>query len=297
VFNRFFKYDENQEIILKESKEISKCEDKIESPYDMDARFRTKRDTQWTGYVVHLTETCNDNTVNLVTDVYTTPADVHDSKATEIIQSNLASKGLLPKKHIVDTGYVSIDHIVNSKKKFNIDIVGKLKRSVRWQNKLIGAYTSKDFNIDWDNNRVQCPQGKYSGSWKEHASNRINVAFRLKDCKYCSAKNLCTQSNKRNLNILQKEYSDKQNEILELMQTDDFKNEYSKRAGIEGTISQAVRRTDMRKSRYIGLQKTRLQESLKASAMNLFRLADWFSGKAREFTRESRFYQLRPITL
>jgi len=34
--------------------------DRVEAPYDTDARFRSKRDTSWTGYMVHLTETCRD---------------------------------------------------------------------------------------------------------------------------------------------------------------------------------------------------------------------------------------------
>src|SRR4051812_21652138 len=32
--------------------------DRIESPYDTDARFRSKAGMSWTGYMVHLTETC-----------------------------------------------------------------------------------------------------------------------------------------------------------------------------------------------------------------------------------------------
>lgn len=31
----------------------------MDSPYDPDARFGNKRSTTWTGYKVHLTETCD----------------------------------------------------------------------------------------------------------------------------------------------------------------------------------------------------------------------------------------------
>src|ERR671932_2102576 len=34
-------------------------ENRIESPYDLEARFRTKGGMSWTGYLVHLTETCD----------------------------------------------------------------------------------------------------------------------------------------------------------------------------------------------------------------------------------------------
>jgi transposase len=46
----------------------------ISSPYDPDARYGKKRNTEWTGYKVHLTETCDDDTPNLITDGTTTPA-------------------------------------------------------------------------------------------------------------------------------------------------------------------------------------------------------------------------------
>ena len=50
--------------------------------------------------------------------------------------------------------------------------------------------------------------------------------------------------------------------------TAEFKKEYSKRSGIEGTISQGVRGFHLRQSRYIGLAKTRLQHILTAAAIN-----------------------------
>ena len=54
----------------------------IESPYDTEARNRTKRKTNWTGYVVHLTETCDKDMPLVITDVETTPA-------TTIIQGEM----------------------------------------------------------------------------------------------------------------------------------------------------------------------------------------------------------------
>ena len=40
--------------------------DRVESPYDIDARFRAKSGTDWTGYMVHLTETCDPGLPRLV---------------------------------------------------------------------------------------------------------------------------------------------------------------------------------------------------------------------------------------
>ena len=40
--------------------------DRVESPYDTEARFRAKAGTNWTGYMVHLTETCDKGRPHLV---------------------------------------------------------------------------------------------------------------------------------------------------------------------------------------------------------------------------------------
>lgn len=41
----------------------------IVSPYDREARLGVKRDTEWTGYKVHLTETCDNDLPHLITNV------------------------------------------------------------------------------------------------------------------------------------------------------------------------------------------------------------------------------------
>jgi transposase len=44
---------------------------RITSPYDLDVRYSTKRDTQWVGYKLHLTETCEPAHPDLITQVLT----------------------------------------------------------------------------------------------------------------------------------------------------------------------------------------------------------------------------------
>jgi len=86
----------------------------ISSPYDPDARWSKKRETTWTGYKVHLTETCDDDSPHLVTNVETTQAPVADHMMTSVIHTHLAEQDLLPSEHIVDTGYMTSDHVVTS---------------------------------------------------------------------------------------------------------------------------------------------------------------------------------------
>ena len=69
--------------------------------------------------------------------------------------------------------------------------------------------------------------------------------------------------------------------------TAQFKARYDARAGIEGTLSQGLRVCDLRRARYIGLAKTRLQPILTAAALNLCRLGDWWDGTPLATTRQS----------
>lgn len=76
--------------------------------------------------------------------------------------------------------------------------------------------------------------------------------------------------------------------------TAEWKDRYALRAGVEGTISQGVRAFGLRRSRYVGLHKTRLQHVLTAAAMNLVRADAWLAGTPFAKTRTSRFAALRP---
>jgi transposase len=66
------------------------------------------------------------------------------------------------------------------------------------------------------------------------------------------------------------------------------------RAGIEGTISQATRKFDLRRCRYIGLVKTQLQHAITAAALNLTRVVAWLQEIPKAQTRRSRLAALAP---
>jgi hypothetical protein len=67
---------------------------------------------------------------------------------------------------------------------------------------------------------------------------------------------------------------------------------YGVRAGIEGRLSQAIRRCGLRRSRYVGLAKTRLQHVATAAALNVVRLDAWLRSRPRAATRRSRLVRL-----
>ena len=74
--------------------------------------------------------------------------------------------------------------------------------------------------------------------------------------------------------------------------TDEGRRLYAQRQGVEGTISQAVRAFGLRRSRYVGLAKTGLQQVCTAAAMNASRVVRWLDGVPRARTRVTRFAAL-----
>jgi hypothetical protein len=93
----------------------------ITSLYDTEARNRTKRDTNWTGYTVHITDTCDRDAPHLITKVETTPATTGDVEMTQVIPQAFCDKHLLPKEHIVDTAYVDAQHLFTSETQSGIN--------------------------------------------------------------------------------------------------------------------------------------------------------------------------------
>ena len=83
----------------------------LTTPYDPEARYSRKRARapagQWVGYTVHLTESCDEAGPHRITDVVTTPAPAPDNTVTGEIQGRLAARGLAPREHLVDAGYVA----------------------------------------------------------------------------------------------------------------------------------------------------------------------------------------------
>ena len=174
--------------------------DRVESPYDTDVRFRSKSGTSWTGYMVHLTETCDEGMPHLIVHADTTPANVHEAQRTAPIHDALAAKDLAPSEHLVDSAYVSADHLVTARTRHGIDLVGPGRRNLSWQSRSgSNAFALDDFAVDWDREIARCPEGKESAGWTSGPRHRgsgsiIHVQFRAADCRACPSRARCTRS-------------------------------------------------------------------------------------------------------
>jgi hypothetical protein len=270
---------------------------RLESPYDTDARARTKATRHWVGYMVHFTETCDADAPHLVVHAETTPANVHEAMRITPIHAALAAKGLAPSEHLVDAAYVSARHIVAARGHHGIDLVGPARPDQSWQNQEGGALQVTDFRVGWAHRIVRCPEGRESAGWGEYKNNAsgrtyIRAGFRPADCRSCASKPRCTRAASRRLTLHPRPEHEALMAARARYESEAGRRLCARRQGIEGTLSQGTRAFGLRRARYRGLAKVGLQSVAIAAALNLDRLAMGFAKRPLAVTRTSRFATL-----
>jgi transposase len=271
---------------------------RVDSPYDPEARYGIKRTTEWIGYKVHFTEVCSPDVPHLITNVDTVAAYSADAEHLARGQDLLAEQELLPTRQFMDGAYVGTQLILESRKKHGIEVIGPMKPNSHHSQEAEG-YDITAFKIDWEHRFATCPQGKRSSGWWQNTSKtgRVTIAtkFSRTDCRNCAVNRICTKNGdkkSRKLTMLPREEHELLTAARAERQTPEWKKKYNMRAGIEGTFSQGVRSAGLRKSRYRGQAKTHLQNVSIACAINLQRLADHSSGILPAQTRTSAIARL-----
>ena len=290
---------------------------RITSPYDPDARWAAKgADLIWNGYKVHLTETCDPpaqgpiptatknpthERPNFIVSVATTDASVPDSAMVEPIHTTLAQRALLPGEHLLDSGYPSVPAVLQAARQWGITLVSPLRADQSRQARDGAGHDRTAFTIDFDAQQARCPQGQASTWWTpvrdQRGSAAIKIGFAAGTCRPCPVREQCTHATMTNgigrqLKVPSREIYQTQQAARAEQSTADWRTRYAARAGIEGTIGQAVTVTGTRHARYRGLPKTRLQHVFSAVALNLIRLDAYWNGHPLDRTRTSHLSRL-----
>jgi hypothetical protein len=146
------------------------------------------------------------------------------------------------------------------------------------------------FTIDFDREQATCPQGAVSTMWnpaRAKGEDVIVVTFPASTCIPCPVRSQCTRSaqRRRQLTLRPRVLHETLQNARAEQTTDDWKARYRARAGIEGTISQAVTIAGGRRARYTGIDKVHLEHAFAATAVNLIRLDVWWTGIPLQRTR------------
>jgi len=253
-------------------------EERIVSPYDPEARSSRKRNMVWLGYKVHLTETCDQDPTcpHLLTHVETTPATLQDTEVLAPIGEQLRAKDLAPAEHYVDQGYPSGPELVRQAR-LGTQIIGPVGQDTSWQQREQTGYALDDFALDWPGQVATCPQGHQNVGWTQPHDRRqqptVVIRFATATCRNCAVRIQCTRGQEgRTLTLTPPEVHAALQQRRAEQTSPVFVQQYALRAGVEGTISQVVRTTRLRRSPYAGLPKTHLHHLALTAGLNLKRI-------------------------
>ncbi|MET7841137.1 transposase [Streptomyces sp. NPDC005356] len=251
---------------------------RFDSPYDTDAHYCVKNGLEWSGYRATFTECCDHDRPENVVHAAATIAPVQNGTLLEEIHADLAVLSLLPSEHLVDAAYPTPARVARARRIHGVTLTGPIPTASGRTAPPDPAFVKSAFRADWDTHTLTCPAGHTSRPWQQLTLNQhpyLQATFRAATCRSSPQRPRCTSRADRSRSVtLQptRELHEIQIGNWADQDTQQWKDRYAMRAGVEALNSQAVRALGLRRSRYRGLPKTRLHTVLTAAACNVVRV-------------------------
>jgi transposase len=263
----------------------------IQTPHDPEARYSRKRNFEWLGDKVQVTETEDEAYPHIITDIVATDSNQTDYEELPHIQDRLIQRQCQPGEHYVDAGYMSGPNLAHSRD-LEIDLIGPLPEVITPQERLPDGITQAQFQMDPQKKVVTCPKGHQARN-PSLIANTWSFHFPQKVCAACSLHSRCC-TGKGGRTVGMNIHYDLVQAARFRQKTEAFKKDYHQhRSGVEGSLSALVRGHGMRVSRYIGQKKRNVQAIFTGCAANLKRTARWLAGE-RPQVRYEKSWTLNP---
>ena len=257
-------------VVVKERKQIPS--DSLQNPSDPDASYSGHKGQ---GYQVQVMETYTDTddkaekarTLNLITHVEVERAHQSDANALIPAIESAQEKDLCPKQLLADSLYGSDQNVQTAATK-GVEVISPPMGAEKQ-----GAIGLSDFHIEKSGKVISCPQGHAPIHWKRKKT-RYCAGFNPDHCKGCPNQGICPAQPGKKAFYLR--FTDKQMRIAlrrSATDSDEFKDRYRWRAGVEATMSEYDRRTGVKKLRVRGFRAVRYCAILKALGLNILRAA------------------------
>lgn len=261
--------DDDNPVTVKKPKEIPS--DSLQNPSDPDSTYSGHKGQ---GYQVQVMETYNKDQepkrrkkdLNLITHVEVEPANQSDAKAIIPAIESATKRDLAPKELLADSLYDSDDNHRDAAKQ-GVEVIAPVMG-----NSKEGTIGLADFELSDKGHVLCCPQGHAPA--KTRKKKRYSAAFALQHCRKCPNQGIC--SVKKGGKYYYLRYTAKEMRVAKRRayeQTDDFKDRYRWRAGVEATMSEYDRRTGVKRLRVRGFRAVRFCAILKATGLNILRAA------------------------
>ena len=276
-------YGENFEEVGEEAVEQRRAQPPgaVHNPHDPEAQWSRKNGTagkEWVGYKAQVAETVEERsgdgkapTRAVITAVVTQEATASDKAALAVVEGEWEAMGLAkPAELYVDAGYTSGGELARAAAEGR-----SLKGPMAPAPSKAGRISSEAFEVSVAQRRALCPAGQVSTNCSrlaEEQTGAVHYRFEWNKalCGGCPQRERCLGPGQSHRTLVVGEHHDQiQARRLE-QKTEAFRANMRHRNGIEGTISELTR-YGLRRCRYRGLAKTRLQNWFIAAACNIKR--------------------------
>jgi transposase len=254
----------------------------VHNPHDPQAQWSTKntiKNKSWVGYKAQVAETVEEQpraakepTLSVITAVVTQEAIASDKAAVPVVEQAWDATGQdKPSRLYVDAGYTSGAEVVR------VEAEGReLQGPMAPPPSREGRISSEAFDVSVAGRRAVCPAGHASTNCSrldEQKTGKTTYRFEWSHrlCEACEKRAECLGKGPSHRTLLVGEHHDRLQARRLEQKTQAFKVDMKHRNGIEGTISELVRGHGLRRCRYRGLAKTRLQNWFIGAACNLKR--------------------------
>lgn len=282
VFNEQFELapddggNDGRKVRVKEPDEIP-C-DNVRNPADPDSSYNTYRGQ---GYMAQIMETYQENDApcaradpaqpDLITHASVGKMTQHDCDALEPALADAKERGIQPSQLLGDTHYGPQDNLRKAAE-LGTELIAPAQ-TPRGEN--AGRLTLENFELDEQGHVVKCPNGHVPQSTSSGAE-RIQACFDATTCEACPLKTQCLTAPelKHGKKVARIQYTHERVRTRErrlLEGSEEFKERYRWRAGMEGTMSRLKHQMGLGKLRVRGRKAVRYIVNLRALGLNIFR--------------------------
>jgi len=261
----------------------------VQNPHEPEAQWSSKsttRDKSWIGYKVQVAETVQEEarpagepTANFLTALTTQDAPDSDKAGLALVLQEQQKMGLAPPAVLyADGAYISSEALAQALQEGR-----QLKGPAPASPDRGKVFTVEAFDVQVEERAAVCPAGRRSTNCcrlETKSTGKVEYRFEWNNliCKSCPLHAQCVSPGQKHRTIVVRELHSLLQARRREMQTDEFQQEMHRRNGIEGTQSELVRAYGLRRARYRGKAKVRLQNYLIGAACNirrLFRRLQW----------------------
>jgi hypothetical protein len=262
-------------VAVRPSKEVAS--DSLQNPSDPDATYDKHKGQ---GYQAQIMETYreeeekadgeeNETGPDLITYVEVEPAHESDAHALLPAIEETEKRGCKPQQVLADTTYGGDDNVQEAAQK-HVQVIAPTAGNGKEK-----TDTLKPQDFEWDpdsNTACRCPNGKDSIGIRRTQEGNYYISFDRETCIECPRRTECPV--KINSQSSRLRYRDKQARLAKRRaheKTDEFRQKYRWRAGIEATMSRLKSQTGMGRLRVRGLPAVDYAVKLKALGLNILR--------------------------